>query len=163
MTVSILSYDSGLIASWGLSKCRNPAPKGSWLPPFKTACSNRCCGWNIPMKVSYRDISLMESVPLLWHLPPVLNKSGATFSFPTTLPFVRFCLLSSETAFLEEPLQGVLVLQQGILWHICCVSTLCLALDHPFCGPHPQRYKIGKCNMPWCSDLRCMHCIRQAF
>ena len=45
--------------------------------------------------VYYRDISLMESVPLLWHFPPVLNKSGAAFSFPTTLPFVRFCLLSS--------------------------------------------------------------------
>ena len=39
--VSILSYVCGLIASRVLSKCKNPAPRGSLPPSFKTACSNR--------------------------------------------------------------------------------------------------------------------------
>ena len=95
MAVYSFSYVSSLIASRGLPKCKNAARKGSWPPPSKTACSNRYWGWNIPIMVYYRDTSLMESVPLLWHHPPVLNKSGAAFSFPTTLPFVRLCLLSS--------------------------------------------------------------------
>ena len=34
MAVSSLSHVSGLLARWDLSKCQNPAPKGSWPPAF---------------------------------------------------------------------------------------------------------------------------------
>ena len=37
---------------------------------FKTPCSNRSWGWNMPIMLDYRDISLMESVPLLWRPLP---------------------------------------------------------------------------------------------
>ena len=54
-------------------------------PFFETPCSNRYWGWNILIILDYRDISLMESVPLLWHLLPVLSKRDEAFSSPTTL------------------------------------------------------------------------------
>ena len=45
----------------------NDARKGVYLKPlFKTPCSNCYWGWNIPIMLDYRDISLMQSVPLMW-------------------------------------------------------------------------------------------------
>ena len=35
-------------------------------PFFKTPCRNCYWGWSIPIMLDYRDISLMENVPLLW-------------------------------------------------------------------------------------------------
>ena len=41
--------------------------KGVYLKPlFKTPCSNCYWGWSKPIMLDYRDISLMECVPLLW-------------------------------------------------------------------------------------------------
>ena len=40
--------------------------RGLLKPLFKTPCSNCYWGWSKPIMLDYRDISLMESVPLLW-------------------------------------------------------------------------------------------------
>ena len=53
-------HDTVSCAAW------NDARKGVYLKPlFKTPCSN-CWGWSKPIMLDYRDISLMESVPLMW-------------------------------------------------------------------------------------------------
>ena len=54
-------HDTVSCAAW------NDARKGIYLKPlFKTPCSNCYWGWSIPIMLDYRDISLMESVPLMW-------------------------------------------------------------------------------------------------
>ena len=54
-------HDTVSCAAW------NDARKGVYLKPlFKTPCSNCYWGWSIPIMLDYRDISLMESVPLMW-------------------------------------------------------------------------------------------------
>ena len=54
-------HDTVSCAAW------NDARKGVYLKPlFKTPCSNCYWGWSKPIMLDYRDISLMESVPLLW-------------------------------------------------------------------------------------------------
>ena len=54
-------HDTVSCAAW------NDAQKGVYLKPlFKTPCSNCYWGWSKPIMLNYRDISLMESVPLLW-------------------------------------------------------------------------------------------------
>ena len=54
-------HDTVSCAAW------NDAQKGVYLKPlFKTPCSNCYWGWSKPIMLDYRDISLMESVPLLW-------------------------------------------------------------------------------------------------
>ena len=54
-------HDTVSCAAW------NDARKGVYLKPlFKTPCSNCYWGWSKPIMMDYRDISLMESVPLLW-------------------------------------------------------------------------------------------------
>ena len=54
-------HDTVSCAAW------NDARKGVYLKPlFKTPCSNCYWGWSKPFMLDYRDISLMESVPLLW-------------------------------------------------------------------------------------------------
>ena len=54
-------HDTVSCAAW------NDARKGVDLKPlFKTPCSNCYWGWSKPIMLDYRDISLMESVPLLW-------------------------------------------------------------------------------------------------
>ena len=88
-------HDAVSCATW------NDARKGVCLKPlFKTPCSNCCWGWSIPIMLDYRDISLMESVPLLWHLP-VLNKGAQHFD-PTPLPLHY---LSSASACTQVPIQ----------------------------------------------------------
>ena len=87
-------HDTVSCAAW------NDARKGVYLKPFLRPLAATVTEAETYQLIilDYRDISLMESVPLLWHLPPVLNKRGAAFlpySSPTTLPFVRLCLLSS--------------------------------------------------------------------
>ena len=53
-------HDTVSCAAW------NDARKGVYLKPlFKTPCSNCYWGWSKPIMLDYRDISLMESVPLL--------------------------------------------------------------------------------------------------
>ena len=54
-------HDTVSCAAW------NDARKGVYLKPlFKTPCSNCYWGWSKPIMLDYRDISLMESVPLMW-------------------------------------------------------------------------------------------------
>ena len=54
-------HDTVSCAAW------NDARKGVYFKPFfKTPCSNCYWGWSKPFMLDYRDISLMESVPLLW-------------------------------------------------------------------------------------------------
>ena len=54
-------HDTVSCAAW------NDAQKGVYLKPlFKAPCSNCFWGWSKPIMLNYRDISLMESVPLLW-------------------------------------------------------------------------------------------------
>ena len=54
-------HDTVSCAAW------DDARKGIYLKPlFKTPCSNCFWGWSKPIMLDYRDISLMESVPLLW-------------------------------------------------------------------------------------------------
>ena len=54
-------HDKVSCAAW------NDARKGVYLKPlFKTPCSNCYWGWSTPIMLDYRDISLMESVPLMW-------------------------------------------------------------------------------------------------
>ena len=54
-------HDTVSCAAW------NDARKGVYLKPlFKTPCSSCYWGWRIPIMLDYRDISLMESVPLMW-------------------------------------------------------------------------------------------------
>ena len=54
-------HDTVFCAAW------NDARKAVYLKPlFKTPCSNCYWGWSKPIMLDYRDISLMESVPLLW-------------------------------------------------------------------------------------------------
>ena len=54
-------HDTVSCAAW------NDARKGVYLKPlFKTPCSNCYWGWSIPIMLDCRDISLMESVPLMW-------------------------------------------------------------------------------------------------
>ena len=54
-------HDTVSCAAW------NDARKGVYLKPlFKTPCSNCYWGWSIPIMLDYRDIPLMESVPLMW-------------------------------------------------------------------------------------------------
>ena len=54
-------HDTVSCAAW------NDARKGVYLKPlFKTPFSNCCWGWSIPIMLDYRDISRMESVPLMW-------------------------------------------------------------------------------------------------
>ena len=54
-------HDTVSCAAW------NDARKGVYLKPlFKTPCSNCYWGWSKSTMLDYRDISLMESVPLLW-------------------------------------------------------------------------------------------------
>ena len=54
-------HDTVSCAAW------NDARKGVYLKPlFKTPCSNCYWSWSKPIMLDYRDISLMESVPLLW-------------------------------------------------------------------------------------------------
>ena len=54
-------HDTVSCAAW------NDARKGVYLKPlFKTPCSNCYWGWSKTIMLDYRDISLMESVPLLW-------------------------------------------------------------------------------------------------
>ena len=54
-------HDTVSCAAW------NDARKGVYLKPlFKIPCSNCYWGWSKPIMLDYRDISLMESVPLLW-------------------------------------------------------------------------------------------------
>ena len=54
-------HDTVSCAAW------NDAQKWVYLKPlFKTPCSNCYWGWSKPIMLNYRDISLMESVPLLW-------------------------------------------------------------------------------------------------
>ena len=54
-------HDTVSCAAW------NDARKGVYLKPlFKTPCSNCYWSWSKPIMLDYRDISLMESVPLMW-------------------------------------------------------------------------------------------------
>ena len=54
-------HDTVSCAAW------NDARKGVYLKPlFQTPCSNCYWGWSIPIMLDYRDISLMESVPVMW-------------------------------------------------------------------------------------------------
>ena len=54
-------HDTVSCAAW------NDARKVVYLKSlFKTPCSNCYWGWSIPIMLDYRDISLMESVPLMW-------------------------------------------------------------------------------------------------
>ena len=54
-------HDTVSCAAW------NDARKGVYLKPlFKTPCSNYYWSWSKPTMLDYRDISLMESVPLMW-------------------------------------------------------------------------------------------------
>ena len=54
-------HDTVSCAAW------NDARKGGYLKPrFKTPCSNCYWSWSKPIMLNYRDISLMESVPLMW-------------------------------------------------------------------------------------------------
>ena len=53
-------HDTVSCAAW------NDARKGVYLKPlFKTPCSNCYWGWSKPIMLDYRDISLLESVPLM--------------------------------------------------------------------------------------------------
>ena len=64
-------HDTVSCAAW------NDARKGVYLKPlFKTPCSNCYWGWSIPIMLDYRDISLMESVPLMWG-PVTASPMGA--------------------------------------------------------------------------------------
>ena len=53
-------HDTVSCAAW------NDARKGVYLKPLLNPCSNCYWGWSIPIMLDYRDLSLMESVPLMW-------------------------------------------------------------------------------------------------
>ena len=85
--------------------CKNEALVASlslYLKPlFKTPCSNRCWSWNIPIMLDYRDISLTPHGECASAVasPASTEQKGRSVFLPTTLPFVRLCLLSSFVGY----------------------------------------------------------------
>ena len=95
-------HDTVSCAAW------NDAQKNVYLKPlFKTPCSNCYWGWSKPIMLNYRDISLMESVPLLWR---TVTASPAGIE-PMTIPLARIPRLARA----GPPIPPMLVLKHGEL------------------------------------------------
>jgi hypothetical protein len=73
----------------------------------------------------------------------VLNKSGAAFSFPTTLPFVRLCLLSSSKVSTNgDELFGSLCLHNKVFACTGLCGVFFLAVLDLAVGSH-SRKRVG--------------------
>ena len=109
-------HDTVSCAAW------NDARKGVYLKPlFKTPCSNCYWGWSIPIMLDYRDISLMESVPLMWRpvtASPVGIEPMTIFGGGAPPPTIDIQYITARIPWIARagpPIPPKLVLKHGEL------------------------------------------------
>ena len=135
-------HDTVSCAAW------NDARKVVYLKPlFKTPCSNCYWGWSKPIMLDYRDISLMESVPLLWRtvtaspvgIEPMTilagegpsynwylihNVENSTFSTGWPPQYPLWLCWSTENSGSWRYLSWLLSIASGQMCHICWIPSV---------------------------------------